>query len=116
MTPREKIVLVLVTAPSMKAGRTIAHAALQTKLVACVNIIPQIESHYWWQGKIESAREVLLLLKTTNAKLAALERLILSKHPYQTPEFIALQISTINKNYAHWLVESVTGPARPQHG
>lgn len=100
----------------MKTGRTIARAALRNKLVACVNIIPRIESHYWWQGKIESAREVLLLLKTTNSKLAALEQLILSKHPYQTPEFIALQISAVNKTYAHWLVESVTGPAKTRHG
>ncbi len=60
--------IVLVTAPNLKTARKLAKAALELRLVACANIVPRVESHYWWQGKIESAAEVLLILKTTAAQ------------------------------------------------
>ena len=78
MKSAQKFSLVLVTAPDLKTARKLARAALKAKLIACANFIPKIESHYWWRGKIESGAEVLMLLKTTKAKLAKLERLILS--------------------------------------
>jgi periplasmic divalent cation tolerance protein len=107
MKPAGKFVVVLVTAPDLKTGRKLARAALTARLVACVNLLPRIESHYWWQGKLESAPEVLLLMKTTTAHLPALEKLILAKHPYDTPEFIVLPISRGNKRYLAWLKDSV---------
>ena len=76
---------------------------LSARLIACANIIPKIESHYWWEGKIESGTEVLLVLKTTKGKLAALERLVLKKHPYDTPEFLVLPLRTGTKKYLAWL-------------
>jgi uncharacterized protein involved in tolerance to divalent cations len=63
MKSAAKFSLVLVTAPDLKTARTLAKAALKAKLIACANIIPKIESHHWWQGKIESGAEVLLILK-----------------------------------------------------
>src|ERR1039457_1864911 len=84
--------LVLVTAPDLKTARALAKAALQARLIACANLVPKIESHYWWQGKTASGAEVLLILKTTKSKLAVLEQLILAKHPYDTPEFLALPL------------------------
>ncbi len=107
MKRTSKFALVLVTAPNINVGRAIARAALSDKLVACANIVPHVESHYWWEGKIEASAEVLLLMKTTIAKLPALERLILAKHPYQTPEFIALPIEKVTGRYATWLIESL---------
>jgi periplasmic divalent cation tolerance protein len=101
-----KFFIVLVTAPNLKIARALACAALQARLIACANLIPKIESHYWWQGKIESASEVLLVLKTQKSKLAALEQLILAKHPYDTPEFIVLPLSAGNKKYLEWLAAS----------
>jgi periplasmic divalent cation tolerance protein len=95
--------VVLVTAPDMKTARALAREALQTRLIACANLIPKIESHYWWRGKIESGAEVLLVLKTQKSKLAVLEKLILARHPYDTPEFIALPLSAGNKKYLDWL-------------
>ena len=106
MKPAGDFSLALVTAPDLKTARSLARAALQKRLVACANLIPKIESHYWWKGKIERGSEVLMILKTTTAKLAALEKLIVSKHPYDTPEFIVLPISRGNKKYLGWLVES----------
>jgi periplasmic divalent cation tolerance protein len=69
-------------------------------------LIPKIESHYRWQGKIESGTEVLLVLKTTTARLGALEKLIMAKHPYDTPEFLVLPISHGNKRYLDWVDQS----------
>ncbi len=99
--------VVLVTVPDLKTGRALARFALKTRLVACANLIPKIESHYWWIGKIESSAEVLIIFKTTKANLMALERLIVAKHPYDTPEFIVLPIIAGNKRYLDWLRASV---------
>jgi periplasmic divalent cation tolerance protein len=98
--------IVLVTAPNLKIARALARAALQARLIACANFIPKIESHYWWQGKIVSDVEVLLVLKTQKSKLAALEKLVLARHPYDTPEFIVLPLSAGNKKYLAWLAAS----------
>jgi periplasmic divalent cation tolerance protein len=107
MTPAGKYAVVLVTAPDVKTARRLARAALEARLVACANLIPRIESHYWWQGKIESGAEVLLLLKTTTARLAALERLMVARHPYDTPEFLVLPVTRGHRRYLAWVEESV---------
>jgi periplasmic divalent cation tolerance protein len=98
--------IVLVTAPDLKTARLLAKAALRERLIACANLIPKIESHYCWQGKIEAGSEVLLILKTTKSKLAALEKLVLSRHPYDTPEFLVLPLSAGGKKYLDWLADS----------
>ena len=101
-------VWVLVTAPNLDTSRALAKAALSARLVACANLVPKIESHYLWQGKIESAAEVLIIFKTTKANLKALEKLIVAKHPYDTPEFLVLPVMAGNKRYLDWVSESVT--------
>jgi periplasmic divalent cation tolerance protein len=95
--------IVLVTAPDLKTARKLARAALESRLIACANLVPRIESHYHWQGKIESSAEVLLVLKTTQARLAKLEKLIISNHPYDTPEFLVLPLRGGNRRYLDWL-------------
>jgi periplasmic divalent cation tolerance protein len=99
--------IVLVTAPDLKTARALAKAALTAKLAACANLVPKIESHYWWRGKLESSAEVLIVFKTTRARLAALEKLIVAKHPYDTPEFIALTLAEGNAKYLGWLAACV---------
>ncbi|HEY1716686.1 MAG TPA: divalent-cation tolerance protein CutA [Verrucomicrobiae bacterium] len=107
MKPAAKFSIVLVTAPDLKTARALAKAALQARLIACANLIPKIESHYRWQGKIESSAEVLIILKTQKSKLPALEKLILANHPYATPEFLVLPLSAGNKKYLDWLAASL---------
>ena len=102
----EKFALVLVTAPDLKTARALAKSALQAKLIACANLIPKIESHYRWQGKIESSAEVLLVLKTQKTRLAALEKLVMASHPYDTPEFLVLTVTGGSKKYLGWLAEN----------
>ncbi len=99
--------LVLVTVPDLKTARKLAQAALKGHLAACVNIVPEIESHYWWQGKLEKSSEFLLLFKTTKVKLPGLQKSILANHPYDTPEFVVLPIEHGNERYCAWLLESV---------
>src|SRR2546430_17537054 len=103
MTSAAKFKLVLVTAPDLKTARQLEKAALRARLIACANLVPKIESHYWWNGKIETSAEVLLILKTTSARIAALEKLIVEKHPYATPEFIALSPSGGSRRYLNWI-------------
>lgn len=102
-----KYAIVLVTAPDVKTARKLAWAALAARLIACANLLPKVESHYWWQGKNMSGAEVLMVLKTTTARLAELEELIEAKHPYDTPEFLVLPISRGNKRYLDWVAQSV---------
>lgn len=103
MKPATEFAIVLVTAPDLKTARTLAKAALKAKLIACANLIPKIESHYRWQGKLESGAEVLMVLKTQKSKLLAVEKLILAQHPYDTPEFLVLPLSAGSKKYLDWL-------------
>ena len=107
MQTANKFALVLVTAPDLKTARSLAKAALQARLAACVNLVPKIESHYWWQGKLERGNEVLMVLKTSEARLAALEKCVLANHPYDTPEFLVMRLSKGTKRYLNWLGESV---------
>jgi periplasmic divalent cation tolerance protein len=95
--------IVLVTTPDLKTARRLAHAALTARLIACANLVPKIESHYRWQGKLERSAEVLMVMKTTQARVAALEKLILSEHPYDTPEFVVLHLAGGAKGYLAWL-------------
>jgi periplasmic divalent cation tolerance protein len=104
--------LVMVTAPSLEVGRALARAALEARLAACVNLVPNLESHYWWDGQLEHSAEVLLVLKTTRARLAALEKLILSNHSYDTAEFLVLPVQAGSQRYLEWLARSV----EPQKG
>jgi len=105
MRPATKFTIVLVTAPDLKTARMLAATALKARLIACANLVPKIESHYWWQGKIESGTEVLLVLKTQKSKLMALEKLVLARHPYDTPEFLVLPLSAGNQKYLDWLAK-----------
>jgi periplasmic divalent cation tolerance protein len=108
MKSAAEFALILVTAPNLKVARSLSKAALTARLIACANIIPKLESHYWWQGKIVSGAEVLLVLKTTRRKVKALEKLILARHSYDTPEFLVLPLSSGNARYLKWISDAVS--------
>ena len=108
MKSAEKFTLVLVTAPDLKTARQLAQGELRARLVACANLVPKIESHYWWKGTIASGAEVLCLFKTTKTRLAALEKFVLGNHPYDTPEILAAPLSAGTQRYLQWLDASVS--------
>jgi periplasmic divalent cation tolerance protein len=105
-------VVVLVTAPDMEAARRLAEAVLNARAAACANLVPGVESHYWWQGKHETSAEVLLVFKTTRRQLSALEKAVRAHHPYDTPEIISLPLHQGNAKYLRWLADEVQPPGR----
>lgn len=98
MTPR----LVLVTASSVDEARRIAEALLHPRLAACVNIVPGVESHYWWQGKLEQGSEVLLLIKTSAEQFDAVSAAVRSMHSYECPEIVAIDPREMAPAYRAW--------------
>lgn len=109
MQKTQRHAVVLVTVPDLKAARKVAQAALVDRLVACANIVPGLESHYWWQGQLESSQELLLVFKTTRDRLEALEDTVQKHHPYDTPEFVVLPIDAGSGRYLDWL-DAAVGP------
>jgi periplasmic divalent cation tolerance protein len=98
--------VVLVTCGSLAEGRKIARSVTEKKLAACANISSAaVESIYRWKGKIERAREYLLIIKTTARRLKELEREVKRLHSYDTPEFVVLTISSGSTDYLKWLSE-----------
>jgi periplasmic divalent cation tolerance protein len=96
--------LVLVTCPSFPEARKLARTIVEKRLAACVNVhTAPTESIYRWKGKIETAREHLLVIKTTTGRLHALEKEVLRLHSYDTPEFLVLPVSSGSRAYLHWL-------------
>ena len=99
--------IVLVTVPDLVIGKKIALSLLEAKLAACVNQIPGLQSSYIWEGKIEHASEVLLIIKTAKTKVAALVKAVKAEHPSQTPEVISLPIKDGSRDYLKWLGQSL---------
>ncbi len=97
--------IVLVTAPNAGTSKQLARRALSKHLAACANILPAVESHYWWQGKLESAGECLILFKTVRRHLELLQSLVEKEHPYEVPEFICLSIHSGSAAYLAWIRE-----------
>lgn len=97
--------VVLVTAPTEAVASALAERVVNDGLVACVNIVAGIRSVYRWQGAIESATEQLLVMKTTRDRLATLQATIVSLHPYDVPEIIALPVTGGLPAYLQWIVD-----------
>lgn len=100
-------VVVFITVPNQKEGKKIGARLLEEKLAACVNFVGGIDSTYWWQGKIESSKEVLLIAKTKKSVFKRLAKCVKGMHPYKVPEIIALPIVEGDKEYLKWLGQSV---------
>ncbi len=100
-------VVVFVTVKSKREAEKITASLLNKKLAACVNIVPRIESVYWWKGKVERAKELLLIIKTKKSLFKKLTREIIKNHSYEVPEVISLPITGGNDRYLKWIEESV---------
>lgn len=98
--------IVLVTCASVAEARRIGRSAVEKKLAACANIVTGVESIYRWKGKVERAREVLVVMKTTAAQLAGLEREVKGMHSYEVPEFVVVPIVVGSREYLKWIGEN----------
>jgi periplasmic divalent cation tolerance protein len=102
-------IIVLTNCGSAKEAGRIAHALVEKRLAACVNLLTvPVESIYRWKGKMETAKEITLLIKTSRARYAAVERAIRELHSYEVPEIIAIPIAAGSPEYLSWLAGSVT--------
>lgn len=99
-------IVVLVTAKNKKEAEKISRGLLEAKLIACANIIDGVHSLFWWQGNIDSSREVVLVLKTKMILFKKIMAKVKSLHSYQTPEVIALPVINGSKDYLGWIHSS----------
>lgn len=97
----------MVTCSSKAEAKKIAGSLLDKRLVACANIVPDIGSRFWWKGKIDNAREVLVIMKTRKENFRKIEREVKRLHSYDVPEIIAIPIMAGNKEYLDWITETV---------
>ncbi len=100
-------IMVLCTCSTEQEAIRIADALVETRLAACVNVLPTVQSIYHWQGKVETADEALLLIKTTQERFPAICERIVDLHSYEVPEIVALPIVEGSKKYLAWLREQV---------
>jgi periplasmic divalent cation tolerance protein len=105
----EESILVFSTFPDAETARRIGRIVVEEKLAACVNLLPRMESIYRWKGAIETASEVLALIKSTSWKYQMLEARIRELHPYEVPEIVSVRIEAGLLDYVRWIEESVSG-------
>jgi periplasmic divalent cation tolerance protein len=103
MTDTGEYSVVWITVPSEDVAKKLAHGLVEAKLAACVNIIPKLESVYWWQGQIETASELLLMVKTKTSLLSELIPFVKKNHPYTVPEIISARLGNGNPDYYEWI-------------
>jgi periplasmic divalent cation tolerance protein len=96
-------VLVLTTVPSAEAGAVLGESLVAERLIACASLVPDLLSIYRWQGSVERAGEVLVVMKTVESLVARLFERAAQLHPYEVPELIALPVAAISESYGSWL-------------
>lgn len=99
--------VVLITAPRGKRAEVVAKGLVAARLAACVNVVPDVVSHYRWQARLRRDTESLLIAKTRARTLAALKRWIAAHHPYAVPEVVAVKVAGGSKAYLNWLAAQV---------
>ena len=97
------MIIVLTTTSNLEEAETLARKIVEAKLAACVQVLPPMQSFYFWEGEVRNETEHLLLIKTLPAKFAGLEKFIQANHSYDVPEIVALQSSEVAENYLDWM-------------
>lgn len=108
MTSDSNAIAVFITAPTRAEADQIAEMLIDTRLAACVQILPEIESVYRWEGAVERQKEVLLIAKTTTECFSRLETRVRAIHSYDTPEIVATRLTMGSPPYLQWLRENVS--------
>ena len=100
-------IVMIVTCGSRREAGSIADSLLEKRLVACANVIGKVESKFRWNGRVEKARETMVILKTVGKKFKAVEKEVKRLHDYEVPEIVAIPIVALSKDYGRWIRESV---------
>lgn len=102
---KSEAIVVIMTAASRDEASRIAETLISARLAACVQILPEIESVYRWQGEVKREQEILILAKTVSSRFAELETAVRAMHSYETPEIMALPVTAASEPYLKWLIE-----------
>lgn len=102
----DDVLACLCTCPDLDGARTLGRALVEERLAACAQLLPGIESIYRWDGRVDTASEVLLVLKTTRACFDRLQARVVALHPYDVPELVALPAVAGLPAYLHWVADS----------
>lgn len=105
----DEIVIVLTTVGADVNAGAMANTLVEEQLAACVNVLPEMTSYFRWRGVVEQAEERQLVIKTTSARLAALEQRLHEIHPYEVPEFLVIPIDAASDAYFKWLLGAIGG-------
>ena len=108
----ERAVFVYTTYPSLVEAERIGKAVLERRLAACVNILPGMISHYWWEGAIERGEEVVMIIKTRASLAEDVRAEVKALHSYTTPAILVLPIEGGEPGYLDWLMQETAAPAR----
>ncbi len=100
-------IVVFITTNTTEEAQQIATLLLKQRQAACVNIIPEVDSRFWWEGELDSTRESLLVIKTKASLLPKITKLVKGVHSYTVPEIIALPIVGGNQDYLNWIDKEV---------
>ena len=100
----ERAVFVYTTWPSIVEAERAGSAIVARRLAACVNILPGMVSHYWWEGKVERAEEAVMILKTRASLAGAVSEAVKASHPYTVPAIVVLPLESVEQNYLGWLL------------
>ena len=101
----ERAVLVYTTWPSIVEAEQAGRAIVEKRLAACVNILPGMISHYWWEGKLERGEEAVMLIKTRASLAEAVRKAVKELHSYQTPAIMVLPVESVDADYYRWILE-----------
>jgi len=102
-------IVIFITTETEEEAHSITEQLLNQRKAACVNIVPRVDSNFWWQGKLDSAQESLLIVKTRASLLPEIVDLVKGIHSYEVPEIIALPIIGGNEDYLKWVDSEVGG-------
>ena len=100
----ERAVFVYTTYPSLVEAENSGRALVEKRLCACVNILPGMISHYWWNGAIERGEEVVMIIKTRASLTAEVSAAVKAMHSYSTPAVLVLPIESVEQSYFNWLI------------
>jgi len=102
------MLLVLTTTPNLSEAEKLAKKIIEKKLAACVQVLPQMKSFYFWKGEVQNETEYLLLIKTLETKFLAIEEFIQTNHSYDVPEVVALSAEQVSHSYLKWITDCLS--------
>jgi periplasmic divalent cation tolerance protein len=103
------MLIVLTTTATGEEAQRIANGIIEAKLAACVQILPKMTSVYFWEGKVQTEPEHLLLIKTLEEKFDALSEFIRTNHSYDVPEIVAIDVDRVSEDYLSWISSVING-------